>query len=84
MTNNDLIKLGFKQAPTFTVSNSVSYDLGRKRFLAAGSIGTPNEVLFICEKNNEVITDLVCVHNYDYDGVLTEEKVISLIKLIAT
>lgn len=30
----------------------------------------------------KVITDLVCLHNYDYDGYLTEEKVESLIKYI--
>ena len=85
MTNDDLIKIGFKEIPHFTVGNMVTYDLKRKRILSAGSVGTPNEMLFICEideKNDKKITDLICLHNYDYDGYLTIEKVKSLIELI--
>ena len=86
MTNEDLISIGFKPMPHYTVANSVVYDLGRDRQLSAGCVGTPNETLFIMElkeeEDNTIICDLVCLHNYDYDGYLTIEKVKGLISLI--
>lgn len=86
MTNEDLISVGFKPMPHYTVANSVVYDLGRDRQLSAGCVGTPNETLFIMElkedEDNIVISDLVCLHNYDYDGYMTIEKVKGLITLI--
>lgn len=85
MSNDDLIKLGFKPIPNFTVQNSVTYDLGRNRFLSAGSVGTPNEMIFIYEinpKDNNKVTDSICLHNYDYDGYLTEKRVLSLIGVL--
>ena len=86
MTNEDLISIGFKPMPHYTVANSVVYDLGRDRHLSAGCVGTPNETLFVMElkeeEDNIIICDLVCLHNYDYDGYLTIEKVKGLISLI--
>ena len=85
MTNQDLIAIGFKEIPHFTITNSVVYDLGRNRQLSAGCVGTPNEMLWICEtddQNETKITDLVCIHNWDYDGALTIEKVKTLINAI--
>jgi hypothetical protein len=85
LTNADLIEIGFKEIPHFTVANSVIYQLGRYRHLSAGCVGTPNEMLWICatdEENEKKITDLVCIHNWDYDGALTIEKVQSLIKAL--
>ena len=86
MTNEDLISIGFKPMPHYTVANSVVYDLGRDRQLSAGCVGTPNETLFVMElkeeEDNIIICDLVCLHNYDYDGYLTIEKVKGLISLI--
>ena len=86
MTNEDLISIGFKPMPHYTVANSVVYDLGRDRQLSAGCVGTPNETLFVMElkeeEDNIIICDLVCLHNYDYDGCLTIEKVKGLISLI--
>lgn len=85
MTNQDLINIGFKEIPHFTISNSVVYDLGRNRQLSAGCVGTPNEMLWICEidkNDNNKITDLVCLHNFDYDKELTIEKVKTLISII--
>lgn len=81
----ELIKLGFKEIGHFTVMNSLIYDLGRNRQLSIGELGNPNEVMFICEidKNNpKNITDLVCIHNFDYDGYLTLKKIKSLIKIL--
>lgn len=85
MTNQDLIEIGFKKIPHFTVANSVIYQLGRHRHLSAGCVGTPNEMLWICatdDNDEKIITDLICIHNYDYDGYLTIEKVKSLINII--
>lgn len=86
MTNEEILKsIGFKTIPHYTVMNAVVYDLGRNRSLSAGSIGTPNEVLFICETdydNPTKVTDLICLHNYDHDGFLTIEKVQAIINAI--
>ena len=85
MTNDDLILIGFKEIPHFTVSNSVTYSLGRHRQLSAACVGTPNEMLFITltdDKYEYKITDLICLHNYDYDGYLTIEKVKNIINAI--
>ena len=82
ITNNDLIELGFKPVPTFTIGNSVTYDLGRGRFLSASSVGTPNEMLFICQhdiNDYKKIEDIITLHNYDYDGYLSLEKVKKII-----
>lgn len=87
MTNVDLIKLGFKPIPHFTIQNSVIYDLGRNRHLSAGDMGTPNEIIFIGEIDSEddnKITDCICLHNYDYDGYITEQKVKLLIEALTS
>ena len=84
--NNEQLKdIGFKEIPHFTITNSVIYKLGRNRHLSIGSAGTPNEMMWICstdENDERVITDLICLHNYDYDGYLTIEKVCDLINII--
>lgn len=87
MTNEDLIAIGFKKVPHFTITNSVFYDLGRNRHLSAGSIGTPNEMLWLCymeDRESEFIDDLVCLHNWDYDGELTIKKVKAIIDAICS
>ena len=85
MTNEDLINMGFEKIPHFTVTNAMVYPLGRNRHLSAGCINTPNEMLWLCATDNKdetKVTDLVCVHNWDYDGALTIEKVETLIKVL--
>ncbi|MCX0343623.1 hypothetical protein NVV24_13340 [Acinetobacter radioresistens] len=81
MSNKDFIALGFKEFSYHTVGNSVSYNLGRRRYLSAVCIGQGNEALFLCEKSEvgNYYTDLVCIHNRDYDGLITLEKVKALI-----
>jgi hypothetical protein len=82
MTNETLLNIGFNIVPHFTIGNSVTYNLGRRRFLSASSVGTPNEFLYLYETSDEddkKITDIICLHNYDYDGYLTEEKINGLI-----
>ena len=85
MNKNDLVKLGFEPIKTFTVMNSYAYALGRHRHLSVSNVGTPNEMMFISETSDQdekVITDLIAIHNYDYDGYLKAEKVAALIDAI--
>jgi len=38
-----------------------------------------------CETNDQdekIVSDLICLHNYDYDGYLTIDKIITLINVI--
>jgi hypothetical protein len=82
LTKEYLITLGFKEIPHFTIMNNLIYDLGRNRHLSIGSLGTCNEVMFICESNPDnykEIIDLICLHNYDFNGFLTKEKLESLL-----
>lgn len=90
LTNEDLKDLGFKDLPHMTVTNSMQYELGRDRLLSIGSIGTPNEILVIMEYkhsitlgSNKQVTDCVILHNYDYDGYLTIEKLNLLLKFLS-
>lgn len=85
MIKDDLLNIGFKEILHFTVSGSVVYTLGRHRQLSVSCVGTPNEMLWITETSDQderIVTDLVCLHNYDYDGVLSIEKVKKLINTI--
>lgn len=76
MTNEDLIAIGFRPMPNFTILNSVIFDLGRNRYLSAGCVGTCNEIVFISEQDDKgEVSDCICIHNYDYDGFLTLEKI---------
>lgn len=76
MTEDDLIDIGFtKKNYTF------QYPLTRLRFLSAMSIGYPNETIWICCKEHDgTISDLVCIHNYDYDGYITKDRLVALLK----
>jgi len=85
MNTDDLIKIGFEPIPTFTIANSHIYKLGRHRHISVGNVGTPNEMAWICETNDQNerdITDAICIHNYDYDGYLTEDKLRTIINAI--
>lgn len=85
MTNDDLMEIGFKKIPHFTITNAVVYPLGRHRHLSAGCVGTPNEMLFICEtddQDDKRVTDAICIHNYDYDGSLSIEKVQAILSAL--
>jgi len=81
LTEDWLIKLGFERLPHFTVTNSIIKNIGRNRVISVGSVGTPNEMIWLCEIDPfdpKHITDLVCLHNYDYDGILTVHKIQNL------
>ena len=77
MTRDEVIKMGFKPLPHFTIMDSLNFDLGRNRHLSIGNIGTPNEIVCIYEIDNEdpkKVLEIIVLHNYDYDGYLTEER----------
>lgn len=85
MNNEDLISIGFEQIPHFTIGNVVEFNLDEHRTISASSVGTPNEMVFICEHDHTdhtKITDLVRIHNYDYNGYLTLEKIQGIIKFL--
>lgn len=85
MTNVDLLGIGFKEVPTFTIGKNVLYDLGRNRQLSVSCVGTPNEMLFISEVDSEdrcKVLDAICLHNWDYDGELKLEKVKAIIGVL--
>jgi len=85
MDRQILINMGWEEIPHFTVGNNLIYNLGRYRQLSLACLNTPNEVLFISEHDREnvkKITDLVCLHNYDYNGYITLEKIENLIKYL--
>lgn len=82
LTKEKCLELGFKELPHFTVGNSLIYLINRNRYLSIGSVGTPNEMLFIYSvdyNNPKEITDIITLHNYDYEGYLSEEKLLDLI-----
>lgn len=81
LSYEDLVSLGFKALPQ---SNTLRYPLGRCRFLSAMCIGQGNESIWICCEANGEISDLVCLHNRDFDGPLTLSRIISLLKWFAT
>ena len=77
LTREELINdFGFKELPHFTITRSLVLDIGRNRTISAASLGTPNEMLFIGEGE----LDCVVLHNYDYDGFLTKERLKLLIE----
>lgn len=83
LKNEDLISIGFKPYAHFSVMNTVCLDVGRCRQIKFGCVGTPNEVVFIVHRWGDTCEeqDLVCVHNFDYDGYLTIEKVMNILKV---
>lgn len=83
LTNEDLINVGFKPYNRFTIMNTVYLDVERDIQIKVGCVGTPNEIVFLvhhwgdaCEEQ-----DLVCIHCFDYDGYLTLEKVMNILKV---
>lgn len=85
ITESDLINLGFEKIPHYTVTNALIYELGRNRYLSIGCVGTPNEMLWICSRDKldeKKVTDLICIHNYDYDKYITNDKIKQIINLI--
>ena len=83
LTPEILEKCGFSHIPHFTVMSSMILDVGRGRMLSIGSIGTPNEMLFIHDQaeGETKIDNIVVLHNWDYDGPLYLHKLHNIISL---
>lgn len=85
MNEKQLLEIGFEKVPHFTVMNSLTYDIGKGRFLSIGCIGEANECLFLCfyerenEGKNKPVDDIITLHNYDWTGLLTMDKLKYLI-----
>lgn len=86
LEEKSIIKLGFKKVKHIFL-NSYTLDIGRDRSLSISSIGTPNEMLFICQhshKDYRIIEDIVTLKNYDYDGYLTIDELSNIINFFTT
>lgn len=84
LSRNYFKSKGFQEFPHITVGNSLFYELSRNRIIVIGSPETPNEMLFISQLNDKKgIDDSVCIHNCDYNGYLTEDKLNSLLKFFS-
>lgn len=81
MDKSELLAMGFQELPHWTVTESVVFDLGRSRLISVADIGRGNEMVFLCEKSkvDGNYTDLICIHNRDYDGPLTKKAITELI-----
>jgi len=85
LTEDFLLENGFEKVPYFTITNTIFKDLGRNRILSIGCVGTPNEMVWICEVDRtdpKKINDLVCLRNYDYDGYTTQEELLEIYSII--
>jgi len=81
MKKQTLLENGFKSTPHLVLGEVFVLDVGRNRHISIGSLATPNEVVFLNQKNHNGISDMVCIHNYDYDGFLTEQKLDNIISI---
>lgn len=68
LTPEILMKCGFAPLPHFTVLNTMQKDIGRKRFLSFGCVGSGNEMLFLTEEEAPEVKAVIVLRNYDYDG----------------
>ncbi|WP_440880664.1 hypothetical protein [Tenacibaculum sp. C7A-26P2] len=85
ITREELKEIGFKELSHFAIGNPLNYNFSRGRFLSISCIGTPNEMMVIGQKDDDAsneVTDLVVLHNWDYDNFLKIDKVKSIIKIL--
>ena len=81
---NLIDNVGFYELPFENIGSSLIYDLTRGRYLSFTSIGTPNEMLFLAQKermtnDSKTVTDIIVLSNFDYDGYLSLDKLMSVI-----
>jgi hypothetical protein len=82
ITRESLKKLGFVEVPHFTIGKVMTFKMGGRRVLSISDVGTPNEMMFIGQltRHEDRYDDLVRVHNYDFDGYMTQERMEALLK----
>jgi hypothetical protein len=84
MKEKTVLQKGFTRTPHLILGTIFILDVGRNRYISIGALGTPNEMVFINQKHPEGdITDMVCLHNFDYDGLLTARKLSTIISVFA-
>lgn len=86
VTEEILLKSEFEKIGHFTVSNSIIKSIGRNRQISVSAVDTANVMVWLCEMNGDdsrKIDDLICLHNYDYDGDLYLHKLQNLYYLLA-
>lgn len=82
----ELIKLGFEELPHKTLGNFLIYKIiskhNKTRIISIGFLQTPNEIVSIGElkSNNLDYEDLTVISNFDYDGYITLERIVFLLK----
>ena len=82
-----LIELGFEEKGIKNSLIGEIYSLqikskhGKRRSISVSNPETPNEIIAIAEfkRDPEIIEDLVVVHNYDYDGYISIDRIESLV-----
>ncbi len=82
MNKQELLESGFTEFSYPNIGNKLTYDLGRDRFISIGSISTPNEMMYIGEREGNEVTNLVVLKNYDFDGYTSIEDIKTLINLL--
>lgn len=80
LTEDILLKAGFEKLPHMTVTNSMMLDIGRGRYISIGDIDNCNQMMWLQSIDGKKVTDLICLHNYDYDGWLYVHKLQNIVK----
>lgn len=83
ITERELVRMGFLQVAPHNTTRVWVRELGRDRYLLLGDVGSPNEMLFICEGAlDQTPSDAVCLHNFDFEGPLTTQKIEEFLALL--
>lgn len=77
-----IVSLGFIAQPQPAIGGLFMLDLGRDRYLMITGPGTSNEMMYLTAITDDVTTDMVCIHNFDYDGFITQGRINSLVHAI--
>jgi len=83
LTTEYILSLGFTFQPFPVLGGLYVYDLGRNRQLTLSGVGTGNEMMYISELENGQYTNSICIHNFDYNGFLTEFKLHTIVQILA-
>lgn len=80
MNKDILLQKGFISVPHSILGPIFILDIGRNRNISISLLGTPNEMIYLYERHHDGnITESICIHNFDYDGYLTETKLNNII-----
>jgi predicted transcriptional regulator len=85
MTNEDFRKLGFKES-TVLGTKAMSFQLKSILEMVVENVGTNKEIVWLLDTNYScaLVTNMVCIHDFTFDGHLTEKKVSALVELLKT